>query len=115
MPYAVGLTVWLALRYLGTLGGLYTSIAEAQQARGLVVKGRLWKRARSIVPTLVALIIASLRRSDALALGLAARGLGAPYRRTTLHPLRMRPADWLALVAMTLFFGVVLAGRILLS
>ena len=36
------------------------------------------------------------------------RGLGAPGKRTTLHPLRMRSADWAALAAIVLVFGVVL-------
>jgi energy-coupling factor transport system permease protein len=109
LPYPIGLTIWLALRYLGTLGQLYTSIAEAQQARGWVVTQRnLWKRARAVVPTLVALTIASLRLSDNLALGLAARGMGAPYPRTSLRPLRLTASDWLALGLVTFIFGAIL-------
>jgi energy-coupling factor transport system permease protein len=110
LPYAIGLTIWLALRYLGTLGQLYTSIAEAQQARGWVVTQRnLWKRARAVVPTLVALTIASLRLSDNLALGLAARGMSAPYPRTSLRPLRLTLTDWVALGLITLIFGTALS------
>lgn len=111
LPYTWSLTIGLALRYLGTLGELYTTISEAQQARGWdLSQGRLLKRARAFVPTMVALIVSSLRLSDGLALGLAARGFGAsPARRTVLHDIVMRPADWLALAITTLLFGGVFA------
>ena len=111
LPYAWSLTIGLALRYLGTLGDLYTTISEAQQARGWdLSQGRLLKRARAIIPTMVALIVASLRLSDGLALGLAARGFGASTaRRTVLHDISMRPADWLAMSVTTAAYGGVIA------
>jgi energy-coupling factor transport system permease protein len=90
--------IGLAVHYLGTLGTKYSSILEAQQARGLDLAGRgLLKRARAFVPVLVALVIASLRLSDTLSLGLAARGFGMPGPRTYLYDLRLRWADWLTL------------------
>jgi len=111
LPYAWALTVGLALRYLGTLGDLYTTISEAQQARGWdLSQGRLLKRARAIIPTMVALIVASLRLSDGLALALAARGFGmSTARRTALHDIIMRPSDWLVLVITTLLYGAAFA------
>jgi len=111
LPYAWSLTIGLALRYLGTLGDLYTTISEAQQARGWdLSQGRLLKRARAFVPTMVALIVASLRLSDGLALGLAARGFGSTtIHRTVLHDIAMRYADWLALMVTTLLYGTVFA------
>jgi len=111
LPYAWSLTIGLALRYLGTLGDLYTTISEAQQARGWdLSQGRLLKRARAFIPTMVALIVASLRLSDGLALGLAARGFGtSTARRTVLHDIIMRPGDWLALSITTLLYGAVFA------
>ncbi|MBN1310818.1 MAG: energy-coupling factor transporter transmembrane protein EcfT, partial [Anaerolineae bacterium] len=77
LPYNWGMTVGLAMRYLGTISDLYTSISESQQARGWdVSQNGLVKRARAAVPTMIALIIASLRLADTLALGMAARGFG---------------------------------------
>ncbi len=113
LPLTWAMTVGLALRYLGTVGELYTTIAEAQQARGWEPSaGGLIRRARGAVPTLIALIVASLRLSDSLALGLAARGFGvarARGRRAMLHDIAMRPADWAALAAITLAFGAAFA------
>ncbi len=117
LPYTWGMMIGLALRYLGTVGGLYSTIMEAQQARGLDLSERgLVKRARVAVPTLIALIVASLRLSDSLALGLAARGFGgqaAPgqaVRRTSLHDIVLTRADWLAMIiAVAVFAGLALA------
>lgn len=114
LPYAWALTVGVALRYLGTIGELYRTISEAQQARGWdPTAGGLLRRARAAVPTLTALIVASLRLSDALALGLAARGFGlrggdGRPRRTHLHDLSLRAADWLSMAASAAVFGLAL-------
>ena len=109
LPYPWGLTVGLAIRYLPTTYGLFVTISEAQQARGWSTsRSNFVQRARSYVPILVATIIAALRLSDNLGLALAARGLGYPARRTVLHDVVFRRADWLAVVLATvLFIGLV--------
>lgn len=105
LPYTLGMIIALALQYLGAVSALYTSISEAQQARGLdLSQRRILKRARAAVPTLIALIIASLRLSDALALGLAARGFGLNRPRTVYRDLRMTRGDWLAFLVSGLLF-----------
>ncbi len=110
MPRALGMTVGLALHYLGTIADLYTVIAEAQQARGWDAgRGGLMRRAQAAIPTLIALIIASLRLSDSLALGLAARGFGARGPRTAWRDIHMRPADWVVFGVAGGCFAVVAA------
>jgi energy-coupling factor transport system permease protein len=106
LPYAWGLTVSLALRYLPTTYGLYQSIYEAQQARAWdPARGGLLRRIRSYLPMLVAVMIAALRMADNLGMALAARGFGATYgsadsspavrgARTTLRDIRFGPPDW---------------------
>jgi energy-coupling factor transport system permease protein len=112
LPYPWGLTVGLAVRYLPTTHGLFVNVREAQQARGWIVdEGNFFRRARAYVPILVATIIAALRLSDNLGLALAARGLGYPARRTTLHDIEFTAADWLAVALVTIGFGTLLAVR----
>lgn len=112
LPFEWGLTVSLALRYLPTTFGLYQSIYESQQARGWDPgRGNILRRVRRYLPMLVAVMIAALRMADNLAMALAARGFGAPFKapRTTLRDIRFRPVDWvvtgglLLLLAGTLF------------
>jgi len=112
LPYPWGLTVGLALRYLPTMDSLFIAVREAQEARGWIVsQGGMLHRARAYIPVLVATIIAALRLSDRLGLALAARGLGYPARRTALHDLCFRPADWLAVALATLTFGGLMVVR----
>ncbi|GAB4467353.1 MAG: energy-coupling factor transporter transmembrane component T [Anaerolineae bacterium] len=115
LPYRWSMVIGLALHYLGTLGDLYITILEAQQARGLDLTHRgVWKRARALLPTLIALVIASLRLSDALALGLAARGFALQGRqRTSLNDMTMRPVDWLVGGAAAVVCGAVLAATLI--
>jgi energy-coupling factor transport system permease protein len=110
LPYTWGMTVGLALRYLSTIGELYTSISESQQARGWdVSQGGLVKRARAAIPTVIALIIASLRLADTLALGMAARGFGLDRSRTWRQDIRMSRGDWVAAGVVTAgFVGIAL-------
>lgn len=111
MPYTWGLTVSLALRYLPTSYALFTTIRQAQEARGHTVgRGRLLERARSFVPALVATIIAALRLSDQLGMALAVRGLGRGPR-TVLYDIRMTRGDWAAAVLVTAAFCALLALR----
>jgi|YNPNPStandDraft_1061719.scaffolds.fasta_scaffold88913_2 energy-coupling factor transport system permease protein len=111
LPYTWGMAIGLALHYLGTVGELYTTITEAQQARGWdLSRGNVFKRARAAVPTLIALIIASLRLSDALAVGLAARGFGLKRQRTWWHDIALSRTDWLALILITAAFIGTLAA-----
>ena len=113
LPYAWGLTLAIALRYLPTLYGAFTTITEAQQARGLVLgKGGFVARLRSYMPILVAMIITALRLTDNLTIALAARGFGAPVRRTYMVDLKLRPADLLVLSITAILFLTLLAARI---
>ncbi|MBN1657140.1 MAG: energy-coupling factor transporter transmembrane protein EcfT [Anaerolineae bacterium] len=107
LPYTWGLTLGLAIRYLPTVYGLFVTVSEAQQARGWIVeRGSLLQRARAYVPILVATVIAGLRLSDNLGLALAARGLGYPAKRTSLHSLHFGAGDW----AFVLLTGAAFAG-----
>jgi energy-coupling factor transport system permease protein len=112
LSYSWAMTIGMALRYLETIGDLYTTISQAQEARGWdLSQGGLVKRTRAAVPTLIALIIASLRLSDALALGLAARGFGVNRQRTYRHDIALSSLDWLVLAATTTSF---LVGMVIL-
>ncbi len=112
MPYTWGLTVSLTLRYLPTSYALFTTIRQAQEARGhMVGRGRLIAQARSFVPVLVATIIASLRLSDQLSMAMAVRGLGRGPR-TVLYDIRMTRADWLAAAGVTASFIALIALRL---
>ena len=110
MPYPWAMTLVLAIRTLGTIRGLYTTITEAQKARGWdPTEGRTFQRVKATFPTLIALIVASLRLSDSLSLGLAARGFGigaaASQHRTVLNDIHMKKSDWIAVSILLIIFA----------
>jgi energy-coupling factor transport system permease protein len=116
LPYVWGAAIGLALRYLGTLGDLYTTILEGQATRGWdVTSGGIIQRARAAAPALIALTIASLRLADSLALAMAARGFGMPASRTWRHDIAMKPIDWFAIILATIIFATLLSILLILN
>jgi energy-coupling factor transport system permease protein len=113
LPSGWGMTVALALRYPATLGEVYTSVLEAQQARGLRLEGRgLLGRARAQLPVLIAMMVMAVRSIEQIAMALEARGFGASTRRTSLMPLQLRAADWLALGVITVAAAGLIGARL---
>jgi len=112
LPYGWGLTISLALRYIPTAAALYNAIRQAQEARGLdLERGGLVKRVRQFVPILTALVIASVRLSDHLAMAMAVRGLGVGPR-TERRRLRLAGRDWLAAAGVTAGLAGVILVRL---
>jgi len=109
LRYDWGLTLSLALRYLPTLQATYLQVVDAQRARGLdLSEGTLLTRVRKRLPILVALLVTALRSSENVGRALEARALGiSGVRRTVLHDLHMRRADFLFVAVLLL---VPLAG-----
>ncbi|MGA7672363.1 MAG: energy-coupling factor transporter transmembrane component T [Nitrolancea sp.] len=122
LPYSLGMSLTIGLRFIPTFAALFQSVSEAQQSRGLVLEGRGIGRARAMIPILVASLVTALRMSEQLSWTLEARAFGAPVKRTTLHDLSMRAFDWLLLGALVAIFAALLGltfwlgfGRHLLS
>ncbi len=110
IPHAWGMVLALALRYIPTFQWTYTLISEAQQARGLDIQGRKgFQRVWLMMPIFIAMIISAFRASNQLAMALEARGYSSQRsKRTTLHPLSFRPADYLITAILLLIFGTLL-------
>lgn len=114
LPYSTGLTITLALRYIPIAAGLYTTIRQAQEARGLDLhSGRVLARIRRFVPILTALVIASVRLSDQLAMAMTVRGLNSGPR-TERRVLVMAGRDWLAAGGIVAALAGLVMARLLL-
>mgnify|MGYP005852887345 CR=1 FL=1 len=112
LPYEWGLTLAIALRYLPTLYGIYTTVSEAQQARGWVIgEGSFFQRIKSYLPILVAVIVTALRLADNLSLALAARGFQPGAKRTYLRDLELGLADKIFLPLLAVLLIVFLIVR----
>jgi energy-coupling factor transport system permease protein len=106
----LALVLTLALRFLPTVMEEAARIVTAQRARGARFGGGLIARARALLPLAVPLLAGCLRRADALALAMDARGYRSGAPRTRLDPLALRAADgWvLAALAALLAAGLLL-------
>lgn len=108
LPFKWGMSLTIGLRFIPTFAGIFMTVSEAQQSRGLIMHGNVFRRVRQMMPILVASLVTAFRSSEQLAMTLESRGFGADRQRTVLRDLRMRPADWLALT-VTLVLTTTLA------
>lgn len=108
VPYEWGLVLSLALRYIPFIHESYSTIAQAQKARGLnLSEGNSFRRVRVMLPILIATMISALRASDHLAKALDARGFGARgVRRTSLYELKAQPLDVILITCLLLGLAV---------
>lgn len=112
LPYAWGLTLAMALRYIPTMASTFRMISDAQQARALELsKGNPLQRARAYIPITVAMLITALRTAEALSRALVSRGFGSDHRRSNWRPLHFRTVDLIWLIALPLFTGWALWAR----
>jgi energy-coupling factor transport system permease protein len=107
LPFRWGMSLTIGLRFIPTFAGIFVTVSEAQQSRGLILHGNIFRRLRQMLPILVASLVTAFRSSEQLAMTLESRGFGAGRKRTVLRDLQMRPADWLVLaVTMVLALGL---------
>jgi energy-coupling factor transport system permease protein len=113
VPYSVGLTLAIALRYLPTFYGIINMVIDAQKARALdLKKGGIVARLRSYMPILVAVIITGLRTSDNLSHALETRAFGAGGKnRTYLHDLKMTRFDFAFSAGIAVVTMLILLAR----
>ncbi len=115
LPYSWGLTAAIALRYLPALQEAYTTVSDAQQARGLVLRGHFLAAARAQLPILVAMLIGALRTTDQLALALQARAYNPRRPRTSYRELALAPVDTALLVGIGVAALLYLYARLALG
>ncbi len=100
-----------ALRLLTVLRDDARLLERARRARGLGDRGRV-RRAAGLV---FALLVLSIRRGSALAIGMEARGFGAPGPRTWIRPSPWRASDTAVVVIAVLVSIVAVTTAVLLG
>jgi len=111
LPYPGAFAFALALRWVPEVFATAMRVKEAQEARGLSwEQGNPLDRLKRYSPLLAPIFLLTLRRSQAMAWALEARGFQMSPRRTYLLEVHMAARDWLALAVA----GLLLAGAITL-
>ena len=106
----------IALRFIPLLSEELDRIIKVQTARGADFdEGNFLVRAKKMIPVLVPLFVASIRRASDIALAMDARCYQGGEGRTRLHPLIYERRDYIAWLIMPVYLLAVIACRIALA
>ena len=107
--HEMAMMMTIALRFIPTLLEEADKIMKAQSARGADFEsGKLFERARAMVPLLVPLFISAFRRAGDLAMAMEARCYHGGEGRTRLHVMKMAKRDWIAILITAVFLALVI-------
>ncbi len=116
LPYELGLTVSIGLRYIPTLYMLTREIMDAQKSRGWEMeKGNVIVRIRKMSAVMIPLLVASLKTAHELSIALESRAFGAGKKRTFLNDIEMKKRDYFTLLGFILMLGTALYIRYFLG
>ncbi|MBE6707846.1 MAG: energy-coupling factor transporter transmembrane protein EcfT [Ruminococcaceae bacterium] len=91
----------IALRFIPTLTEETTKIMNAQKARGAdFTSGSFIKRAKSLIPILIPLLVSAFRRAEELADAMECRCYTGGAGRTRMNVLRTKLADYIFLFSI---------------
>jgi energy-coupling factor transport system permease protein len=97
----------IALRFIPILLEETDKIMKAQQARGADFEnGNIIKRAKSMIPIFIPLIISAFRRAFDLAMAMETRCYHGGEGRTKMKPMAYTGADYLTYVIAMVFIIV---------
>lgn len=121
VPVSLAFMTVAALRFLPLMLTEWSTVRQARRLRGYrglspwawssPVRLRAW--VASEMGLWVAVLAASLRRAEALAISVASRGFDPAARRTFYPPLRMRSGEWAALGVIAAGWTAVAAAKML--
>jgi energy-coupling factor transport system permease protein len=104
----IGMSFWVAVRFVPAIFAQYHQIVFAQKARGATFDGGLITRAKKMAPLLIPVTVAAIRKSDILADALTVRGWCVAPERTFYGYRPLTGADYAFLVTTLVWGGVIL-------
>ena len=110
--HEIAMMMAIALRFIPTLTEELDRIMKAQKARGANFdNGGLIERAKGLIPLLIPLFVAAIRRANDLALAMDARCYHGGSGRTKMKPLKYTKTDLAAYVIILIYIILVVAFR----
>ena len=107
--HELAMMMTIALRFIPTLLEETSKIMKAQMARGADFEsGRLFQRAKAMVPVLVPLFISAFRHADELAMAMESRCYHGGEGRTRMKILKLHMRDAIAVVSMAVLGALVI-------
>ncbi|MEM0268292.1 MAG: energy-coupling factor transporter transmembrane component T [Candidatus Korarchaeum sp.] len=98
VPPSISFSFIIALRFIPVLADDFMNILSSQASRGYEVeKGGLLRKAKSLIPILIPLIVIAIRRAQQLAEALESRCFGSGLKRTSYIVYGVGGKDLLAI------------------
>jgi len=111
IPYYITFAFVIALRFVPVLARDVENIVAAQRSRGMKIgTDGFLKKARSLIPLLVPMIIISIRRSQQLSEALEVRAFGSG-RRSLYFSYRWGFSDIIFVIYAIICWGIALRGH----
>lgn len=99
----------IALRFIPILADEMDKIMKAQTSRGADFEsGSVMQRAKALVPLIVPLFMAAIRRAEDLAMAMEARCYHGGGSRTEMKPLSFKKSDYAAMVLAAVYLAAVI-------
>ncbi|MEM0117990.1 MAG: energy-coupling factor transporter transmembrane component T [Conexivisphaerales archaeon] len=102
VPYLAGFMVVTMLQFVPILMAESNTIMEAQQSRGLRLRGF-----RAILPNLVPLFVGAWERAQVLAMSMEVRGVGSSGVKTSFRKVRIRLVDKIILAGSIIATAII--------
>ncbi len=116
VPYRIAYMITMALNYVPTLQGEISTITSAQKLRGFMVfeKGSALQKLKAYPALVIPLVMGAMKRSMQIGMAMDVKAFGLNKKRTFLHDLTMRKADWAVLFLFCALYAALLAMNYLL-
>ena len=107
--HEIAMMMSIALRFIPILTEELDKIMKAQMSRGVDFEsGNILERGKKLIPVLVPLFIAAIRRASDLAMAMDARCYNGGEGKTRLHPLVYKKKDYAAYGIMLLYVAIMI-------
>lgn len=110
LPYKAALVVTIALRYIPSIIIIYNNIRDAHSLRLSTKKILFWKKLNNIFPTLVSVLIHSIKSIPSLSMALELRGIGMTSERSQFNYIKSNK-----MILQIIITGAILALVLLAS
>lgn len=107
--HEIAMMMSIAIRFIPILTEELDKIMKAQMSRGVDFEsGNILERGKKLIPVLVPLFIAAIRRASDLAMAMDARCYNGGEGKTRLHPLVYKKQDYAAYGIMLLYVAIMI-------
>lgn len=105
VPYTIGYSVALALRFIPDVQTDFIEIKQAQEARGIDMSRNagLWQRVKNVTSILFPLIFSSFEKIDTISSAMELRGFGKNKHRTWYSERVFKSSDYLSILFIIMF------------